>query len=84
MSSFFAHPSLEMAEMDMYPPYLPWAFGIPSVARGSECDQAAPLRDPADGKVPLHLAWRCDSSFADVIGAVIRQIERVHRTADLR
>jgi hypothetical protein len=34
-----------------------------------------------DGKVPLDLAWRPDSSFVDVIGAVVLYIEEAKQTS---
>jgi hypothetical protein len=58
------------AEMDFYPQYLPWAFVTPSVAGARE-----------DGKLSLDLAWRPDSSFADVIGAVVLYIEGAQRAS---
>ena len=58
------------AEMDFYPQYLPWAFVTPSIVGARE-----------DGKLSLDLAWRPDSSFADVIGAVISYIEEAKQTS---
>lgn len=57
------------AEMDFYPQYLPWVFVTPSIGGARE-----------DGKLSLNLAWQCDSSFADVVGVVIQNIEGLHRT----
>ena len=58
------------AEMDFYPMYLPWVFVTPSIAGARQ-----------DGKLSIALPWdQAASSFADVIGAVIGYVERVHWT----
>ena len=61
---------LVAAAMDVYPRYLPWAFVTPSIVGARE-----------DGKLSIDLAWRCYSSFADVIGAVITCIEAARQLA---
>src|ERR1700730_15475038 len=53
------------AEMDFYPPYLPWAFVTPSIAGAR-----------ADGKLSIDLPWDGEAFFfAEVIGAVVLYIE---------
>jgi hypothetical protein len=54
------------AEMDMYPKYVPWAFIEPNVEGAN-----------ADGRLCVDVGWRRDSTFADVIGAVVLYIEGV-------
>ena len=53
------------AEMDMYPRYVPWVFVAPPIAGAT-----------ADEKLCLDVGWHRDSTFADVIGAVVLHIER--------
>jgi hypothetical protein len=53
------------AEMDMYPRYVPWVFVTPPIAGAT-----------ADVKLCLDVGWHRDSTFADVIGAVVLHIER--------
>jgi hypothetical protein len=57
------------AEMDLYPKYVPWAFVTPSIVGARE-----------DGKLLIDLPWRPDSSFVDVIEAVVLYIEGVQRS----
>jgi hypothetical protein len=54
------------AEMDMYPKYMPWVFVTPTILGARE-----------DGKLCLEVGWSPDSTFADVIGAVVLYIEGV-------
>jgi hypothetical protein len=52
------------AEMDLYPKYVPWVFVTPTISGARE-----------DGKLCVDLGWRRDSTFADVIEAVIAFID---------
>jgi hypothetical protein len=52
------------AEMDMYPKYVPWVFIEPHVEGAN-----------ADGKLRIDIGWGPDSTFADVIGALIAYID---------
>lgn len=54
------------AEMDMYPKYVPWVYITPLVAGTN-----------ADGKLCVDVGWSSDSTFADVVGAVVLYIEGV-------
>jgi hypothetical protein len=54
------------AEMDMYPKYAPWVFVTPTILGARE-----------DGKLCVDVGWSPDSTFADVIGAVVIYIEGV-------
>jgi hypothetical protein len=59
------------AEMDLYPKYVPWVFVTPTIPGARE-----------DGKLCVDVGWRRDSTFADVIGAVITYIDERCRKAD--
>src|ERR1700730_5168339 len=48
------------AEMDMFPKYVPWVFVTPTILGARE-----------DGKLCVDVDWHRDSTFADVIGALI-------------
>jgi hypothetical protein len=52
------------AEMGMYPKYPPWVFVDPHITGANE-----------RGKLSLDVGWRLESTFADVIGAVIGHVE---------
>lgn len=52
------------AEMDIYPKYVPWVFTEPHVEGAN-----------ADGKLRIDVGWQRDSTFADVIGALIAYID---------
>jgi hypothetical protein len=55
------------AEMDMYPKHRPWVFVTPTILGAHE-----------NGKLCVDVAWSAEiSRFADVIGAVIAQVERL-------
>lgn len=58
------------AEMDMYPRFQPWVFVEPHITGANE-----------RGKLSLDIGWRRESTFADVIRAVVAHMERVHHTA---
>ena len=60
------------AEMDMYPKYVPWVFVTPTILGARE-----------DGKLCLDVGWSSDSTFADVIGAVVLYIEGVCGAANI-
>jgi hypothetical protein len=52
------------AEMDMYPKYVPWVYIAPPISGAA-----------ADGKLCVDVGWHRDSTFADVIGALIVYID---------
>lgn len=52
------------ADMDTYPKYQPWVFIKPPILGARE-----------DGKLVLDVSWNSDSTFADMIGAVIAHVE---------
>lgn len=54
------------AETDMYPNYVPWVFVTPTIPGARE-----------DGELCVDVGWTSDSTFADVIGAVVLYIEGV-------
>ena len=58
------------AEMDMFPKYVPWVFIEPHVEGAN-----------ANGKLAVAVDWSPDSTFADVIGAVVLYIEGVRGAA---
>jgi hypothetical protein len=59
------------AEMDMYPKYVPWVFVTPTILGARE-----------DGKLCVDVSWQRDSTFADVIGALIAYIDGTYRESD--
>ena len=54
------------AEMDMYPRYAPWVFVTPTILGARE-----------DGKLCVDVGWGADSTFTDVLGAVVLYMEGV-------
>jgi hypothetical protein len=50
--------------MDMYPKYQPWVFVTPTILGARE-----------DGNLCVDVSWSPDSTFADMIGAVIAHVE---------
>ena len=52
------------AEMDMYPKYQPWVFVEPHITAANE-----------RGKLCVDISWSPESTFADVIEAVIAHVE---------
>jgi hypothetical protein len=52
------------AEMDTYPKYVPLVFVTPTILDARE-----------DGKLCVDVDWQRDSTFADVIGALIAYID---------
>ena len=53
----------------MYPKYVPWVFVTPTILGARE-----------DGKLCVDVDWHRDSTFGDVIGAVVAHVEAVHGT----
>lgn len=56
------------AEMEFYPKVHPWVFVTPVISASN-----------ANGNLCLDVGWNPQSTFAEVIGAVITHIEHIHR-----